>query len=136
MFHLISKHFIIGSPSREWTFIDKSDIAESAGAIGGAIPKKITPPSSAAPTDDTSNNNNKVDYAELSRLLSTHIVAQNQTTPSASIQSDGKAQCDVAVDAAKSVKTPPPTPMHPGMFFQSIEIYLKCNDLRLCRIVF
>lgn len=113
--------FYIGSPSREWTFIDTNEIAESAGAIasnGGAIPKKTTPPPSA-PADE-SNANGKVDYAELSRLLSTHIVAQNQqATPSTSAQIDAaKPQSDVVTDsAAKSAKTPPPTPMHPGLYF-------------------
>lgn len=101
-----------GSPSREWTFIDKNDIAETIGAVGGAIPKKPTPPPTAAPADET--NNKQVDYAELSRLLSTHIVAQNQATPLVSIQSDGKAQSNAADNATKSAKTPPSTPIiHP-----------------------
>lgn len=105
----------IGSPSREWTFIDTNEIAESVGAVasnGGAIPKKTTPPPTAQ-----ADESNKVDYAELSRLLSTHIVAQNQATPSASsAQTDAKAPSDVTDNAAKSAKTPPPTPMHPGLY--------------------
>lgn len=108
--------FHIGSPNREWTFIDKNEIAESAGAVGGAIPKKTTPPPTAQV--DESNSNRKVDYAELSRLLSTHIVAQNQATPPTSMQGDAKAQSDATDNEAKSSKTPPPTPLHPGLFLQ------------------
>lgn len=109
---------LIGSPSREWTFIDPNEITESVGpssSNSGAIPKKTTPPPTAQA--DESNGNNNVDYAELSRLLSTHIVAQNQAAPSSSTQTDAKAQSDAADNAAKSAKTPPPTPLHPGLFF-------------------
>lgn len=103
-----------GSPSREWTFIDTNEIAEVSGASGsssGAIPKKTTPP-------PATNSDNNVDYAELSRLLSTHIEAQKQTTPTAPVQAEEKAQEEAAAaekDAAKSAKTPPPTPLHPGL---------------------
>lgn len=92
-----------GSPSREWTFIDSSEINESAGAVGpstGAIPKNPTPPQT-----ETSGAYKTADFAELSRLLSTHIDAENKATAA--------AEQGVTEESAKSTKTPPPTPMHP-----------------------
>lgn len=102
-----------GSPSREWTFIEPSEIAESAGAVGtstGAIPKVPTPPQA-----ETSGTFQTADYAELSRLLNTHIKAQNNVTSTESTQTVDKAQPDATDNAVKSTKTPPPTPMHPGL---------------------
>lgn len=109
--------FAIGSPSREWTFIERNEVTDAAGASmssTGAIPKKSTPPQA------DSGSFNKVDYAELSRLLSTHIDAQKKEAPVAPPQTEEKAKMDtvdsaVADNGAKSTKTPPPTPMHPGL---------------------
>lgn len=97
---------LAGSPIREWTFIDSSEISESAGAVGpstGAIPKNPTPPQT-----ETSGAYKPADFAELSRLLSTHIDAENKATAAAeqSVTEEGQGE--------KSTKTPPPTPMHPG----------------------
>ncbi|XP_031624754.1 sequestosome-1 [Contarinia nasturtii] len=103
------------SPSREWTFIESNEIDESAGASGsstGAIPKKSTPP----PAQNSGSSNN-VDYAELSRLLSTHIDAQKQNQTTVPPQTDEQAKTDVTdganENAVKLTKTPPPTPLHP-----------------------
>lgn len=93
-------------------------MAGASGSSSGAIPKKTTPPAA-----ENSGNFNRVDYAELSRLLSTHIDAQNQTTPTAPVQTESNKQSAEAEaaekDAAKSTKTPPPTPSHPGLYFFS-----------------
>lgn len=99
-------HILAGSPSREWTFIDSSEINESAGSGGpstGAIPKIPTPPQTEA-----SGVCKPADFAELSRLLSTHIDAENKATAAAEQAVTEEAQGE------KSTKTPPPTPMHPG----------------------
>lgn len=72
-----------GSPTRDWTFVSAKDIEESNQSDGkpgpstGAIPKK-TPSSSSSLSNDGPSS--KVDYAELSRLLSTHIEAQKADT--------------------------------------------------------
>lgn len=130
--------FSLGSPIREWTFIESNEIAESAGAVasnGGAIPKKTTPPPSAPAPADPSNANTKVDYAELSRLLSTHIVAQNQAMPSTSAQPDAKAQGELVTDsAAKSAKTPPPTPMHPGPYIFCFFFFCHFHLFKMMRV--
>ncbi|XP_055303023.1 protein ref(2)P-like [Sitodiplosis mosellana] len=100
-----------GSPTREWTFIERNEIADSAGtsvSSTGAIPKKSTPPQQTEIADS-----GKVDYAELSRLLNTHINAQKEEAPIVPPQTEEKAKADSIDNGAKSTKTPPPTPMHP-----------------------
>lgn len=99
------------SPTREWTFIERNEIADASGASSvnsGAVPKRSTPPT------ETTGNSNKVDYAELSRLLSTHIDSQKQSQPIPSAPKvDDKTPIDAADGAATKTKTPPPTPLHP-----------------------
>lgn len=66
------------SPSRDWTFVDAADVEEQASnASGGAIPKEkpATGQSSAASTEKP------IDFAELSRLLHTHIDTQPIPAP-------------------------------------------------------
>lgn len=119
---------VIGSPIREWTFVDSNEIAECMGASGsacasgsatGAIPKMSTPP----------------DYAELSRALSSHIEQQQRggqpqaaptapTAPTAFIPlvapivpSQDKAQAEAANSSDNSTEDPSPKPLPTGWLF-------------------
>lgn len=113
----------LGSPSREWTFIERNELADSASGASvasvsntGTIPKKSTPPSQTENANQ--GEQGKVDYAELSRLLSTHINAQKEAAaPTAPPQAEEeKAKTETTDNGAKSTKTPPPTPLHPGLY--------------------
>lgn len=106
-----------GSPSRgEWTFVSATEVDDQASTSAkntGTVPKKTTPSSNNVPTAAET-----VDFAELSRLLSTHIEAERKTP---SVQGEAASMKEVQVDAPVSVssgqKEPAqnPTPMesHP-----------------------
>lgn len=125
--HIVPVLLSIGSPSREWTFIDSSEVAEASGPMvsnSGAIPKRSTPPSA-----ENAGNSTNVDYAELSRLLSTHFDAQKKdaATPAAQPQIEDKIEPEVTDITAKTTKTPPPTPLHPGLYHLNIFYFSKKN---------